>query len=655
MFLWIAAFLLRAATASAQSVSSGIDALTLQELLDVEVVSTASKFPQAVTRAPASITIITADEIRSYGHRTLEDVLRGVRGFYTTYDRNYSYVGVRGFGRPGDYNTRMLLLVDGHRLNDAVYDQAPIGTDFPFDVSLIDRVEVIRGPGSSLYGTSAFFAVVNIITRSGADRRGVQVNVEGGNLGTGRAQTSFGRLFGMVDVLVAAQAYHSSGANELYYAEYDSLATGNGIVRHADEDNVAGLFSKVSVGRVDIGAAYSRRDKTVPTASFGTIFGDDRNRSWDTRAYLDVQYNGPFGRGWSGVARGGYDHYRYDGDFPYDDVSPPATRIGTDVALSDGLTGEVTLNRQLGGRNMVTIGSETRHYLRADQSYDDGAGTMFEDTRTVTTAAVYVQDELSLTSWLIVNAGARLDRYGSRPWEASPRAGLVFLPAQRTSLKLLYGRAFRSPNVYEQYYFVPGRDREPLVPERITTLEGVWEQYLGSSIRTTVSTFLYDIDGILTLMGDEGQLEDLYFVNAGAAHAHGMEWEVEGRWRGGLITSVSHSMVHAEDPSSGDRLSNSPSQLAKVNAIIPLGSTGARLGTQGRFVGRRDGLRGNVVPGSYVQDANVGLNVKPDLSFSLGVYNLFDRRYGDPGSEEHLQGAIAQDGRTFRARLSLRF
>ena len=74
-------------------------------------------------------------------------MLRSVRGFYTTYDRNYSYVGIRGFARPGDYNTRVLLLVDGHRLNDGIYDMAPIGTDFPIDVSLIERVEVIRGPG----------------------------------------------------------------------------------------------------------------------------------------------------------------------------------------------------------------------------------------------------------------------------------------------------------------------------------------------------------------------------------------------------------------------------------------------------------------------------------------------------------------------------
>ena len=93
-------------------------------------------------------------------------MLRTVRGLYTTYDRNYIYAGVRGFSRPGDYNTRVLLLLNGHRLNDALYDMAPIGTDFPLDVSIIDRVEVIRGPASS-HMARTIARVINVVTRLG--------------------------------------------------------------------------------------------------------------------------------------------------------------------------------------------------------------------------------------------------------------------------------------------------------------------------------------------------------------------------------------------------------------------------------------------------------------------------------------------------------
>src|SRR6476620_3058888 len=110
--------------------------MSLEELMSVRIDSVygASGFKQKVTEAPASVTIITAEDIQRYGYRTLADLLRNVPGFYVNYDRNYSYVGVRGFGLPGHYNNTISLLVDGHRLNDNIFDGNVIGTDFPVDV-----------------------------------------------------------------------------------------------------------------------------------------------------------------------------------------------------------------------------------------------------------------------------------------------------------------------------------------------------------------------------------------------------------------------------------------------------------------------------------------------------------------------------------------
>ena len=136
----LAAFLL-AATAFAQEESQtrALGEASLEDLAKVQVYS-ASKHLQSVSDAPASVTVITADEIQKYGYRTLGDILRSVRGFYITSDRNYSYVGVRGFERPGDWNSRVLLLVDGHRTNDHIFGQAMIGSEFLVDVDLIERV-----------------------------------------------------------------------------------------------------------------------------------------------------------------------------------------------------------------------------------------------------------------------------------------------------------------------------------------------------------------------------------------------------------------------------------------------------------------------------------------------------------------------------------
>ncbi len=105
------------------------------------------------------MTVTTADEIELFGYRTLAEILASVRGFYTSCDRGYTLTGVRGLNRPGDFDTRILVIIDGQKANDAVYN-AVSGSEHLLDVELIDRVEIIRGPSSSLYGTSVFFAVV---------------------------------------------------------------------------------------------------------------------------------------------------------------------------------------------------------------------------------------------------------------------------------------------------------------------------------------------------------------------------------------------------------------------------------------------------------------------------------------------------------------
>src|SRR5215203_6878250 len=173
---------------------SSLSDLSLEDLLKLKVdtVFAASRVVQEVTRAPASVTIITREEIRAHGYRTLADVLRTVRGFYITNDRNYSYAGVRGYARAGDYNSRLLVLVNGHRLNDTIFEGALLGTESPLDVALFERVEVIRGPSSSVYGTSAFFGVVNLITRPGGALNGVESEAQAGSGTTRSARVTAG-------------------------------------------------------------------------------------------------------------------------------------------------------------------------------------------------------------------------------------------------------------------------------------------------------------------------------------------------------------------------------------------------------------------------------------------------------------------------------
>jgi outer membrane receptor for ferrienterochelin and colicins len=647
-----------AAPAGAQTQPPDISELSLQQLLEVEITSTASKFPQQVTHAPASITIVTADEIRRYGHRTLSDVLRSVRGLYVSYDRNYSYLGVRGFGRPGDYNTCVLLLIDGHRLNDPIYDMGPLGTDLPLDLELIDRVEVIRGPGSALYGSNALFAVVNIITRTGRQEGGVHAQVEAGNLRTLRARVSAGREFGNgLDVVLAASRQDARGARQLYFPEFDRSETANGVAAGLDEDEAERLFGAISFGGFTLRGAYADRRKQVPTAAFDTVFGDPRFRTQDEYGIADLTYHGSLGHGWTGTARAAYDRYHYDGSYPYD-YGGLGVHLQEDVAKADWTTGELTMSRRFRGRHFFTLGAEGRYSFRQEQYVADVLGMVPIDSRRSSTWGAYIQDEWSATESLVLSAGLRLDHAATWGSEVSPRGALVYSPTAGTSLKVMHGRSFRAPNVYELHYFASqmGMASFNLTPEKIQTTEGAWEQYYGRRVRSTVSVFYSDISDLISQTASPDDASQLMFANVSGAHSGGVEAEVEARWPGGLVTRVSHAFTKAHNADTEEPLTNSPAHLSKAGVIVPLAGSRAFLGLESLYTSERRSLRGQDLGSFFLQNASLTTErLIPGADLRFSVQNLFDQEYADPGAEEHVQAGIPQDGRTFRVQLGVRF
>jgi iron complex outermembrane receptor protein len=639
-----------AAAPPAADATENLMGMSLEQLLEVQVdtVYGASKYAQQVWQAPSSVTIVTEDEIKKQGQRTLAEVLRGVRGLFVTSDRAYSYLGIRGFGRPSDYNSRVLVLIDGHRLNDNIYDAVLLGTEAVLDVELIERVEVIRGPSSSIYGDNAFFGVINVITRPGAKYRGVEASVEAGGFDTYQGRLSYGNRFtNGVELVLSGTYYDSRGEQRLFYREFDTPASNNGVAKNSDDDRALRFFGKLAYGGFTLSGAWSERTKNIPTASFGTIFNDGGEQITDRFAYVDLKYERTWAGGVTLLGKAYYDHYDYQGDFPFNTAAPgdPIVRVlNHDVSHGQwaGVNWQVTV--PVGERLKFVAGSDYRADLeQRSQNYDVNPRAVYvdENSRSWNTG-LYAQGEAAVLTNLLFSGGVRLDYYETFGRTINPRVSAIYSPWPETNFKLLYGQAYRAPNVYE----LSGGG---LKPETIHTYEAVFEQALPAHLRFSASGYYYLVDDLIseTVSG---------FRNVGQVNAKGLELELEGHYARGWRARASYALQRAEDDRTGAELSNSPRHLAKGSLIAPLYQDKLFAGLELQYTGR-------VLTNSRRRENDYWLvnatlfsrNLAPNLELSGTIYNLFDARYAHPVSAAHTQDVIEQPGRSFRVKLTYRF
>lgn len=620
--------------------------------LEIPVVVSASRMEQPVTEAPSSVSIVTTDEIKRYGYRTLADIIRSVRGFHVSYDRNYHNIGVRGFSRPGDFNTRVLVLVDGHRVNEVIYDSGAIGTDFILDVDLIDHVEVVRGPGSSLYGSNAFFAVVNVITKSGQDFKGAELSGDAGTFDTYKGRLTYGNRFkGGLEGVVSGSYYDSKGDDRLFFKEFASPSTNNGIAADLDHDRIRSLFGTLSFRDFTLQGAANYRKKEVPTAAYGTVFNSELF-TVDEHSFIDLKYEHSFADDLKIMARLNYNTYRFYGDFPYDYAAPgdpPDIVVYKSASRGKWVSGEV-LGAKDFKKHKLILGGEYRNNFEQEQRSYDIYQVYLDDRRDTRNWAIFVQDELSIMNDLKLNAGVRHDHYDTFGGTTNPRLALIYSPFNNSTFKFIYGTAFRAPSDYELNAY----GTATLEPETIETYELVYEQNIGNHVRGTASLFASFIDDIITLTTDSGG--NRIYRNTGEAESKGIDFELEGKWQNGLAGRTSYTFQEAEDKETGEILTNSPKHLAKLNVMVPLLKDKISLGIEEQYTSKRKTPKGNYAKAHYVTNVTLfSQRLVRNLEASVSVYNLFDHDYGDPASVEHRQDVIPQDGRTFRVKLTYKF
>lgn len=640
------------------------DGLDESLLLDaVPSVTGASRYDQRTTDAPAAVTVVTAQDIARHGWRTLDEVLASVRSFQRSDDRTYPSLGARGLAIPGDYGGRVLLLVDGVRMNDVIYDGLPLGHMLPIPLAVIERIEVIRGATSALYGSNALLAVINVVTRRGRDLQGIGATVEGGSRGDWDAVIAGGhRATSGLELLVAGEGF--LGASRTY--DLGAIADPSDVSDHvvgADGERAVSLHARASYHEWGLSASFNRRDKTIPTGDWETVLGATDTYQHDQNFVLTGEYADHLASGLDVSARATYHHYDYGGHFhfrePVEDADTYVDTYQGDSAASDVVRLEARGNLFVAPELRLALGTELDLFLRIEQQtkvWERGAAsTSIMDQRASRgTVAADAQVEWTPTAAFTANLAARADWSETLGAMVSPRLALLLKPSPTGVFKALAGAAFRAPNAFETEYADGTTMIRPtaLGPERIANYEMVWEQIFCGALRTVLDGFLYHLEDVVTLATDaESGL--LVYTNSGSMSAVGVEAEVDLDLDS-VTLSASGSYQRAVE---GDaRLPSSPLWLGKLRLAVPI--LGERLGAglDVSYASPRLTLAGDETePVVLVNLTLTSVDLVEGLSLRVAIDNLLDYRWSDPASGDQRLDAVPQEGFGLRVRLGYRF
>ncbi|MFY7865905.1 TonB-dependent receptor plug domain-containing protein [Roseateles sp.] len=665
----------------AKAQESGLDltSIPFEKLTQTEVI-TASKLAKQVSDSPSAVSIVTAEDIRSYGYRTLADVINGMRGLYTTYDRRYEYLGGRGFGAPGDYVGRIMVLVDGNSVQDNIYNQAYIDNSGLLDLELIDRVEYVPGTGSVTYGNNALLGIINVISKKGSDFNSAQIASEAASHGGQKQRISVGkRLDNGSNFLVSASRQRSDGQS-LYIPYFDSPQQNNGVAVGQDYEHSQRFFAKLEFEGLSLQAAKASRTKATPVPRRENAF----NRTYalaDASTHLSAQYDFNIVNELKSVSRLYYGHYEDNTLREYGEPDPNEYfRLNKTHGKWWGLDQKFALTALQG--HTVIFGFEFRNDFKQEVravALDAQQKEQFEYLRSPfsnKTYSLYASDEFVVSPTLSANLGLRYDQPNARDCSVSPcvsyakkaalspRLALVYMPDPRTTIKASYSQAFRLPNPYEVNTPVPSTLFQP---EKVGASELVLQQDFTPTLRITGAVYDYRLSDQSYRSSQTG-LRQFH----GLSKTRGLELQLDQSWRNQLKLRTSAAWQSAQGVE-GKRLVNSPKLLAKFNLSWLALEDSLRIGVEGQYIGNRLTLPlrdSNLVviregrPIGGVSLLNLTLSSTRTwygLGATFSVKNALDRRYEVPAADTRYAGTdrvldtMAMDGRTFWLQLSLDF
>lgn len=635
--------------------------LSIEELLNVEVIS-ASRLGQKASLAPSSVSVLTAADIRTFGWRTLSDALNALRGLNTSNDRNYSYLGVRGFLHPNDFNSRVLFMIDGQRMNENIFDGGYMGQEFMLDIDLIDRIEYIPGSGSSIYGANAYLGLINVVTKAGHGINGVQVAGSAASYDTYQGRASYGKkLANGADVLLSMSHYRSAGVENLYFPEFDDPATHYGIAHNLDKEHTNRLFGRVQFENYTVMAGFVDRYKKVPTGSFEAIFNDPDFHTRDQQFFGNIKYQKDLSDKTALQLKGFYQGYEYSSDEAYNSGGRVIDRDG---ASGRWWGGEAQLTSTIFDKHRLMVGLEYQYDQRQYMyNYFKEINVInHSSNRSGNRVELYGQDDFEIFDNWVLSAGFRLDYHHMlKSLQINPRVGLIWTPWDSTSVKLLYSSTFRAPNAWERdYNYAPIAANPNNFEERIKSYEGVVEWHSAEGLKLIVDGFYNDMSQVLEQVHVPGYGASGGFYNTGKYHSIGVELEAEQRWDNGRLLKASYTYSRLTNAMENDSWAvSSPQNLVKLHYAEPLFKQFAMLGLESIYIGERKTVQGGLADAYNLLNLNLSSNqIMDGLDMSIGVYNLLNTHYqllGGSGPAEITQNILPMNGREFRLRLQVTY
>lgn len=616
----------------------GLLDMSLEQLVSINV-ATATTYQQRLQDAPASASVITREQIRQHGYKTIADALATLPSVFINYDRSYRFVGVRGLYRPGDYNTRLLVLVDGIRVNDNIFNQGYLGTESLVDISRVERIEFIPGPGASIYGDNAFLAVINIITMPASSRRENEAELSWYDDKTIKTGLEWGKQVTDNAYLRLSADWYDSEGRDWYYKEFGRTARG------LDSDKVGKLMVKFEQDALQLSGYFSQRQKQNPSAPYDTNFADDRFLASDQQYVMSLNWTHPVNERIEARLHADMAGFNYWGDYPSGDV------LNRDKTMGQRQTVDARFTGNLLDSHKWVAGVELINDSRQDiTNYDVSPYVNYLSVaRETFKYGVYFQDEWYLSEQWRLNFGARFDHYPSFGGTFNPRTALVYQPTSESTFKFIYGRAIRAPNVYERFYggdFSFSQKANPnLKPEFINALEMAWDQQWKPNLASHVGIYRNDMH---RLIDSEIDTTDNRYVfnNCLDVVVYGIETGLSGTARN-LNYRAHVTFQDARNEDTGDWLENSARILGKVSFDYLINQQW-NFAWDSLYSSRRLTRNGDT-PAYLVSRLQLNRsNLLPGLTMSLGVENLFNAQYSDPTDDINQQTVLRQDPRTVK-------